>query len=56
MTIAHESDVVSVDRLTRDSVTHSVLSNVCEPLVGFDRDTAVVPLLAVRWNAVSDEV
>lgn len=37
-----------------DSVTHSVLANVYEPLVTFDREMRVVPALAVAWTNPTD--
>jgi peptide/nickel transport system substrate-binding protein len=54
--IAHEGEIFSLDPITvAESVTHSVLSNVYEGLVTFDRDMALVPALAVNWNNVEDD-
>ncbi len=53
--IAHESDALSLDPTTaQESVTHSILSNFYEPLVAFDRDMSLKPVLATAWNAVDD--
>lgn len=53
--IAHETDVLPLDPvIVGDFTTYSVLSNVCEGLVGFDTDMRLVPALAVSWNAVDD--
>jgi peptide/nickel transport system substrate-binding protein len=53
--IAHEGEVFSLDPITvAESVNHSVLSNVYEGLVTFDRDMALVPALAVTWSNVED--
>jgi peptide/nickel transport system substrate-binding protein len=54
--IAHEGDIFSLDPITvAESVNHSVLSNVYEGLVTFDRDMALVPALAVNWSNVEDD-
>jgi peptide/nickel transport system substrate-binding protein len=53
--IAHESDALSLDPTSaQESVTHSILSNFYEPLVAFDRDMSLKPVLATAWNAVDD--
>lgn len=49
--LAMEQDVLTLDpHLHDDSVTHSVLSNVYDPLVTFDRSMRVVPALAESWE------
>lgn len=49
--IGHESDVISLDpHAHREAATHSILSNVCEALVAFDRDMRLVPALAATWS------
>lgn len=55
VTIAHEADVMSLDPLQfQETATHSVLSNLYEGLVGFDRDMVLSPALAVSWNAADE--
>ena len=50
--IGHEGDVMTLDPLAvAEATTHSVLSNIYEPLVTFDRDMRLVPALAVSWQA-----
>lgn len=53
--IALESEVLSLDPVAVTEVaTTSVLGNFYEGLVGFDKDMAIVPALAVSWNAVDE--
>lgn len=53
--IAHEADVISLDPTTvAESATHSILSNVYESLVAFDREMRLVPALAVEWSVPDD--
>ncbi|MEO6324763.1 MAG: ABC transporter substrate-binding protein [Thermoanaerobaculia bacterium] len=55
--LAMEEDVIPLDpHLHDDSVTHSVLSNVFDSLVTFDRSMRIVPALATRWENPSDLV
>lgn len=55
--LAMEQDVLTLDpHLHDDSVTHSVLSNVYDPLVTFDRSMRVVPALAESWENPSELV
>lgn len=49
--IAHESDAMSLDpAAVQEAATHSILSNVCESLVAFDRDMILRPALALTWT------
>ncbi len=53
--VAMEQDVRTLDPHRHDdSVTHSVLANVFEPLVTFDPQMRVVPALAVGWSNPND--
>lgn len=55
--LAMERDVRTLDPHRHDdSPTHSVLANVYEPLVTFDRDMHVVPALAEGWSNPTDLV
>jgi peptide/nickel transport system substrate-binding protein len=53
--IGHENEALSLDpNASTDDATLSVLSNVYEGLVSYDRDMALVPSLAVEWASVDD--
>jgi peptide/nickel transport system substrate-binding protein len=53
--IGHRTDVLSLDPiLVGDTTTYSVLSNIYEGLVDFDRDMRLVPALATSWSAVDE--
>ncbi len=53
--IGHETDVLSLDpTAVTESGTNSILSNVYEGLVAFDRDMAIVPALAATWGNEDD--
>jgi peptide/nickel transport system substrate-binding protein len=53
--LAMEDDIITLDpHLHDDSVTHSVLSNIFEPLVTFDPQMRIVPALAVSWENPDD--
>ena len=53
--VAMEQDVRTLDPHRHDdSVTHSVLANVFEPLVTFDPQMRVVPALAEGWSNPND--
>lgn len=53
--IAHESDVLSLDPAAfLEAVTTSVLANLYEGLVAFDKDMRLVPALAVSWSVIDD--
>ena len=55
LAVAMDQDVLTLDPHAHDdSVTHSVLANVYEPLVTFDREMRVVPALAEGWSNPSD--
>lgn len=55
LVVAMDQDVRTLDPHRHDdSVTHSVLANVFEPLVTFDPQMRVVPALAVGWSNPSD--
>ncbi len=55
--LAMDQDVLTLDPHSHDdSVTHSVLSNVYDPLVTFDRTMRIVPALADSWQNPSDLV
>lgn len=57
LVVAMEQDVITLDPHRHDdSVTHSVLSNVYDPLVTFDREMRIVPALAASWSCPSDLV
>jgi peptide/nickel transport system substrate-binding protein len=54
--IAHESDVLALDPVKNDeAVSTSVLANIYEGLVAFDKDMRLVPALAVSWSAIDDQ-
>jgi len=54
--VAHESDMTSLDPTSvNDSASHSILSNIYEPLVAFDHDMALQPALAVSWSNVDEK-
>lgn len=48
--IGQDSDVLSLDPSYPEVNTFSALSNVYEPLVGYDARLAVVPVLASSWT------
>src|SRR5687768_4227024 len=49
--IAHESGVISLDpHANPESATQSVLSNICEGVVTFDRDMRLRPALVATWS------
>lgn len=53
--LAMEQDLLSLDPHRHDdSVTHSVLANVYEALVTFDREMRIVPALAEGWSNPTD--
>ncbi len=53
--VAMEQDVRTLDPHRHDdSVTHSVLANVFEPLVTFDPQMRVVPAIAEGWSNPND--
>ena len=55
LVVAMEQDVRTLDPHGHDeSATHSVLSNLYEPLVNFDREMRIVPALAVAWSNPTD--
>lgn len=55
LAIAMDQDVLTLDPHAHDdSVTHSVLANVFEPLVTFDREMRIVPALADGWSNPTD--
>jgi peptide/nickel transport system substrate-binding protein len=55
LVLAMEQDVLTLDPHRHDdSVTHSVLANVYDPLVTFDGEMRVVPALAVGWSNPTD--
>lgn len=50
-----EDDIITLDpHLHDDSVTHSVLFNIFEPLVSFDERMRLMPALAVSWENPDD--
>jgi peptide/nickel transport system substrate-binding protein len=54
--IAHEADVISLDPAgDAEAVTHSILSNIFESLVAFDRDMKLVPALAATWSTPDEK-
>ena len=56
LVLAMDQDVLTLDPHQHDdSVTHSVLSNIYDPLVTFDREMRVVPALAVGWSNPTDQ-
>jgi len=55
LTLAMEDELITLDPyLHDDSIAHSILSNIYEALVGFDRDMKVEPALAIRWENPDD--
>lgn len=50
MTFARRTPVFSLDPTRAEPRTLSALSNVFEPLVGYDRDLRLTPALATRWT------
>lgn len=49
--VGHETDVLTIDPIAAsDGVTNSVLANLYEPLVAFDRDMVLGPKLAEVWE------
>jgi peptide/nickel transport system substrate-binding protein len=54
--IAHESDVASLDPTAFPEVaTWSILGNIYEGLVTFDKDMRLVPALAESWSTPDDQ-
>ncbi|MDI6738845.1 MAG: ABC transporter substrate-binding protein, partial [Candidatus Edwardsbacteria bacterium] len=55
--LAMEDDIITLDPYRHDdSITHSVLANIYDALVGFDREMRLAPALAVRWENPDDLV
>lgn len=55
LVVAMDQDIITIDPHQHDdSVTHSVLSNVYDALVAFDKDMQVVPGLAESWSNPTD--
>jgi peptide/nickel transport system substrate-binding protein len=55
LVLAMDQDVLTLDPHQHDdSVTHSVLSNIFDPLVTFDPEMRIVPALAVGWSNPTD--
>jgi peptide/nickel transport system substrate-binding protein len=55
LAVAMDQDVLTLDPHAHDdSVTHSVLANVYESLVTFDREMRIVPALAEGWSNPTD--
>ncbi len=55
LTLAMEDEIITLDPyLHDDSITHSILSNIYDPLVGFDKDMKVEPALAIGWENPDD--
>lgn len=53
--IAHESDAISLDpHAHQEAATDSILSNIYEALVTFDREMRLEPALAVAWNSLDE--
>ena len=53
--VAMEDDIITLDPyLHDDSVTHSVLANIYDALVSFDREMRLEPALARRWENPDD--
>ncbi len=53
--LSMEDDIITLDPHRHDdSVTHSVLSNIYEPLVAFDGQMRITPALAVSWENPDD--
>jgi peptide/nickel transport system substrate-binding protein len=50
-----ESDPLSLDpSAQQEAATHSVLSNIYEALVAFDKDEKLVPCLASSWSSLDE--
>lgn len=50
-----EDDIITLDpHLHDDSITHSVLFNIFDPLVCFDEQMRVTPALAISWENPDD--
>lgn len=55
LTLAMEDEIITLDPyLHDDSITHSILSNIFEALVGFDNNMRLEPGLAIRWENPDD--
>ncbi|HTY09100.1 MAG TPA: ABC transporter substrate-binding protein [Candidatus Edwardsbacteria bacterium] len=53
--LAMEDDIITLDPyLHDDSITHSVLGNIYDALVSFDREMKLAPALAIRWENPDD--
>jgi peptide/nickel transport system substrate-binding protein len=53
--VAMEDDIITLDPyLHDDSITHSVLANIYDALVSFDREMRLAPALAERWENPDD--
>lgn len=53
--IGYESEPISLDpHAIQESATHSILSNVYEPLAGYDADMKLVPALATHWESADE--
>lgn len=53
--LSMEDDIITLDPHRHDdSITHSVLSNIYDPLVAFDGQMRIVPALAVSWENPDD--
>src|SRR5206468_2701256 len=49
------SDPISLDPAgQQEAATHSILSNLYEALVTFDKDERLVPGLATAWNSLDE--
>lgn len=55
LTLAMEDELITLDPyLHDDSIAHSILSNIFDALVSFDRDMKVEPALAIAWENPDD--
>ncbi|HAD82433.1 MAG: hypothetical protein A2509_08635 [Candidatus Edwardsbacteria bacterium RIFOXYD12_FULL_50_11] len=55
LTLAMEDELITLDPyLHDDSIAHSILSNIYDALVSFDRDMKVEPALAISWENPDD--
>ncbi|MEW6366187.1 MAG: ABC transporter substrate-binding protein [Acidobacteriota bacterium] len=53
--IGMESEPLSLDPAAQqEAATHSILSNMYEPLVAFDKDERLVAALAASWDSIGD--
>jgi len=53
--IGHETEALSLDPAgPSEAATNSILSNVYDGLVAFDRDMRLVPALAVNWSSIDE--